>query len=197
MSDILLSILIPTVKERSYQFYKLKHFIDQQIKDYDLTEKVEVLFLQDSKELSIGEKRNRLYRMANGYYSWMIDDDDMIHHVAVPLICDELLEEPDCVGFKELCIYDGKKVESSNFSIKYGGWADNIDGFDHVRTPFFKTPIKTRLCLQCPIPPIRFGEDHKFAQDIYPLLEKECYIDEFLYIYQHNHTPFNERYGIH
>jgi len=197
MSEKLLSILIPTVIERAEQFHKLKQFINRQIIDYDLHDLVEILFLQDNKEITIGDKRNRLYRMANGVYSWQVDDDDFLHYQALPLIIDEIKDmDCDCVGFKELCIFDGKRVESSNFSIRYGGWADNVDGFNHVRTPFFKTPIKTRLCLQCPIPPIRFGEDHAFAQAIYPLLQKENYIDEFIYHYLYNSTPHNQRYGI-
>ncbi len=197
MSDVLLSILIPTVKERAAQFHKLKQFINRQLIDHELTNTVEILFLQDNKEMTIGEKRQKLYRMSHGVYSWQIDDDDWIHYEAIPYIIDEIKNEDcDCVGFKELCVFDGKRVESSNFSIKYGGWADNVDGFNHVRTPFFKTPIKTRLCLQCPIPPIRFGEDHEFAKDVYPLLQKENYIDEFIYHYRHNSSPYNERYGI-
>jgi hypothetical protein len=76
----------------------------------------------------------------------MIDDDDTVHYQAIPLIINKLDGIVDCVGFKELCIFDGKRVESSNFSLQYGGWADNEDGFNHVRTPFFKTPIKTHLC---------------------------------------------------
>jgi hypothetical protein len=134
--------------------------------------------------------------MAKGAYSLQVDDDDWLHPLAMPYIIDELKEDPDCVGYKELCIFDGKRVESSNFSIKYPGWLDNYDGFNHVRTPFFKTPIKTRICLQCPIPDIRFGEDHEFAKMVQPLLSKENYIDEFIYYYINNSTPHNERYGI-
>lgn len=197
MSQILLSILIPTVLERAAQFHKLRQYINRQLVDYELTDVVEILFIQDNKEMTIGEKRSKLYRMAHGIYSWQIDDDDWLHPEALPRVIDELKNEDcDCVGYKELCIFDGKRVESSNFSIRYGGWADNVDGFNHVRTPFFKTPIKTRLCLQCPIPHSRFGEDHEFSRMIYPLLEKENYIDEFIYHYLHNTTPHNERYGI-
>lgn len=193
----LLSILIPTVHERIEQFKKLEEYINDQIGAYDLEGKVEVISLADNKEMTIGEKRNKLYQKANGVYSWQIDDDDWIHYQAIPLIIDELMNDsPDCVGFKELCIFDGKRAETSNFSLRYPGWMDNYDGFSHVRTPFFKTPIKTRLCLQCPAPHTRFGEDHEFAKAIYPLLQTENYIDEFLYIYQHNATPHNERYGI-
>ncbi len=198
MSQPLLSILIPTVFERQELFNRLRSFINYQITEYGLHSHVEVQHLSDNKEMTIGEKRNKLYRMATGLYSWQIDDDDLIYHEALPLIIDELKNEDcDCVGFKELCIFDGKRVESSNFSIKYGGWADNVDGFNHVRTPFFKTPIKTRLCLQVPVANIRWGEDAQFARDVYPLLQKENYIDEFLYHYLHNSTPHNSRYGIH
>lgn len=197
MSQPLLSILLPTVHERQESFNKLRSFIYCQIGANDLGDEVEVLHLVDNKEMTIGEKRNKLYRMASGIYSVQWDDDDFMHHEALPLIIDELKNEDcDCVGYKELCIFDGKRVESSNFSIKYGGWADNVDGFNHVRTPFFKTPIKTRLCLQVPVPHSRFGEDHEFAKAIYPLLHKENYIDEFIYTYQHNSTPFSQRYGI-
>lgn len=196
MSHKILSVLIPTVLERAEQFHKLRQHIFHQLVDHELTDIVEILFIQDNKEMTIGAKRNKLYRMAKGEYSLQIDDDDWVHPLAMPYIIDELKDEPDCVGYKELCIFDGKRVESSNFSIKYPGWLDNYDGFNHVRTPFFKTPIKTRLCLQCPIPDIRFGEDHEFARMIHPLLQRENYIDEFIYHYIHNSTPHNERYGI-
>ena len=197
MSDILLSILIPTTVDRREQFTKLRQFILEQINEFDLAELVEIISFEDDKEMTIGEKRNKLYQKATGVYSWQIDSDDWLHYQAIPMVVDELRsKECDCVGFKELCIFDGKRVESSNFSLKYGGWADNVDGFNHVRSPFFKTPIKTRICLQVSVPHIRFSEDHEFSRMIYPLLHKENYIDNFIYHYIHNSTPHNIRYGI-
>lgn len=193
---MLLTICLPTVKERADQFHQLLTYIQGQILEHRLSDLVEIKILSDNKEMTIGEKRNKLYQMANGEYSWQIDDDDWIHYEALPLIVDALKDKPDCVGFKELCIFDGKRVESSDFSIMYSGWLDNYNGFNHVRTPFFKTPIKTSLCLQCPAPPIRFGEDHQFSKMIKPLLKTEEYIDEFIYIYRHNSSPHNQRYGI-
>lgn len=191
-----LSILIPTVIERAEQFHKLRTFLLRQIIDFELEDKVEIIFKQDNKEISVGKKRDLLYGEANGEYSWMIDDDDTVHYQAIPLIIDKLNGIVDCVGFKELCIFDGKRVESSNFSLQYGGWADNEDGFNHVRTPFFKTPIKTALCKHVGVIDNRFGEDHDFAIRIKPYLKTEAYIDEFLYIYRHNSSPHNQRYGI-
>jgi hypothetical protein len=195
-----LSILIPTVIERAEQFHRLRVFIQRQIIDFELEDQVEIIYLQDNKEISIGKKRDELYKMANGAYSWMIDDDDWVHYNALPIIIDTLKIntgiEADCVCFKELCIFDGKRVESSNFSLQYGGWADNVDGFNHVRTPFFKTPIKTNLCKHVGVADMRFGEDHDFAIRIKPYLKHEAYIHEFIYIYRHNSSSHNERYGI-
>lgn len=213
-----LSILIPTVAGREEKFNKLHDFIQRQIAVNDINSsyinvigdktfgggiqglyEIEIISYSDNKEISIGEKRNRLYKLAHGKFSWMIDDDDWTHHQAIKLIIDAIKSNPeaDCIGFKELCIYNGKRVESSNFSLKYKEWADNYDGFNHVRTPFHKTPIATKLCQSVGVKDMRYGEDHEFAKDIYPLLETEVYIDEFIYHYRHNDSEeHNEKYGI-
>lgn len=164
--------------------------------DNDLQDEVEILHLVDNKEMTIGMKRQKLYEMANGEYSWMIDDDDWVHYEAVPKIVAVLDGIADCIGFKELCVFDGKRLESSCFSLKYSGWMDNHDGYNHVRTPFFKTPIKTELCLQVGVHDIRWGEDAVFAEEIYPHLKTMTFIDEWIYHYKHNASPHNERYGI-
>lgn len=192
-----LSILIPTIQSRQTEYDQLVRFLKWQINNNGYPkESVEILSMCDNKEMSVGFKRQQLYNTAQGEYSWMIDDDDMIAWNAIGLIMQRLDGNVDCVGFKELCIFDGKRVESSSFSLKYPGWMDNYDGFNHVRTPFFKTPIKTVLCRQVGVADMRFGEDHDFAMRIHPLLKTESYIDEFIYFYQHNSSPHNERYGI-
>lgn len=190
-----LSILIPTIIERQKQFNALITYLRNQIDIWDLRGDVEILSLCDNKEMPIGEKRQALYDMANGDYSWQIDDDDSIARDAIYDVLQAMEGDPDCITFQELCTIDG--VEStSNFSLKYDDWADNVDGWDHVRTPFFKTPIKTALCKQVPVPPIRFGEDHQWAQNIKYILKKEYHLEKFIYYYIHNSSPFNERYGI-
>lgn len=217
----LLSILIPTVTGREEKLRQLIIFlfsqtiqegIDTQHKkiltagidipmiDFPVgSEIIEIISYSDNKEISIGQKRNMLYRFASGTFSWMIDDDDWTDGQAIQLIIDAIKANPDidCVGFKELCIYNGKRVKSSNFSLQYKEWASDADGFNHVRTPFHKTPIRTTLCQQAGVQDLRYGEDHQFAKDIYPLLKNEIYIDEFIYHYRHNDKELhNEKYGI-
>lgn len=190
-----LSILIPTVAQRKEQFDKLENYIANLIDIGGFHDEIEIISICDNKEMTIGEKREELYEAAQGHYSWQIDDDDEIAPQALEAIMSAIYWDHDCITFRERCLIDG--VEShSNFSIKYPDWGENQDGYDHVRTPFFKTPIKTEICRRVPIPHIRFGEDHAFAKAILPLLESEYHIDKELYYYIHNSSPHNERYGI-
>jgi len=190
-----LSIQIPTTHDRKELFNDLIAKLEYMVKTYGLESDIEIISLCDAKEMTIGEKRERLYALSSGLYSWQIDSDDMISADALPLIMEAIKEGPDCITFLELCKIDG--VESrSRFSLEYSDWGENIGEYDHLRTPFFKTPIKTELCRQVQIPHIRFGEDHAFAKLIKPLLKTEAHIPKPLYYYRHISTPFNERYGI-
>jgi|HubBroStandDraft_2_1064218.scaffolds.fasta_scaffold00002_17 hypothetical protein len=190
-----LSILIPTVLERRKQFDDLVAFIRNIIDLEGLHEEVEILSICDDKEMTIGEKREALYQGAKGEYAWQIDDDDCINAQALRLILEAMEQKPDCITFYEACIIDGKEFRS-NFSLTYPDWGEHIDGWDFVRTPFFKTPIKTEICRMVPIPHVRFGEDHLFARAIKPLLKTQVHIPKVLYYYIHNSSPHNERYGI-
>lgn len=192
---MILSILIPTVWERQEQFNKLYSFLQNILDLEDLNEQAELVTYCDNKEMTIGEKRGILYSDARGIYSWMIDDDDCIPADAITSILEAAKMDPDCITFEERVIIDG--VESrSNFSLQYADWGENQEGFDYVRTPFFKTPIKTSICRKVPIPHIRFGEDHAFARAIKPLLHSEVHIDKQLYFYTHVSSDHKERYGI-
>lgn len=206
----LLSILIPTVTGRELTLKKLLDNITMEAgacftdvkyhaniaftkRWFPYTE-IEVLVGCDNKETPIGRKRQLLYTLANGAYAWQVDDDDLIASDAIPLILEAIAREPDCITFEEKVVIDGVE-KRSNFSLKYPDWGENQDGFDFVRTPFFKTPIKTQICQQVKVPPIRFGEDHGFARLIQPLLQTEVHIDKQLYYYQHTSSSFTERYG--
>lgn len=190
-----LSILIPTIIDRTERFNALSTFFHNQIDLFDLNDQVEVISLLDNKELSIGEKRQHLYEMARGEYSVMWDDDDGAAHNALPLIMEALSSNPDCVTYKESCNIDGEH-KTSNHSNKYVDWGENIDGFDYVRTVFFKDVIRTALCLQAGVADMRYAEDIDFARRLKPLITTEVHIDEWIYFYHHVSSNHNERYGI-
>lgn len=224
-NKVLLSILIPTIVGREEQFNTLLSNIfpflraetDYKYNGIELKKEhykwhigeladtkvipspvnIEIVSLKDSKQITIGEKRELLYQLSNGLYSWQIDDDDDIAPNAIQLILEAIKSNPDvdCITFEEHIYIDGK-IQRSNHSLKYDDWANDTDGFDYVRTPFMKSVIKTEIAKSVPIPHIRFGEDHQWAQALKPHLKTEIHIDEQLYKYIHRSTNPTERYGL-
>lgn len=197
---MMLSILIPTTIDRREQFVKLKEEFTRQVLEGGFMDSVEIKFFEDNKEISVGLKRNELYKSAKHKYSLQWDSDDWPHPQAIELILEASQKGADCITYKEHCTMDGE-VKFSNFSLQYNDWdgeGSNIlsDGFHFQRTPFFKTPILTSICQQVGVADMRYAEDHDFAKRVKPFLKTEVHIDEFIYLYNHSSTEFNERYGI-
>lgn len=212
MSKPLLSILIPITPDRKDAVlpllkkiglgFGIYHYIDDGDWSYswfDESGELELRLYQDNKELTIGEKRERLYAAAIGLYSWQIDSDDLIADNAIELILQAIKENSgvDCITFEEYCLMNGEEFRS-NHSLKYEDWAINFDGYDFVRTPFYKDVIRTEIAQSVPFEKIRYGEDHAWARSLKPHLKTEYHIPQQLYRYIHNSKPeeHNERYGL-
>jgi glycosyltransferase involved in cell wall biosynthesis len=73
---MLLSILIPTLESRKEEFHRLYEKLSNQIIGNSLADEVEILYLLDNREYSLGFKRNRLIEKAIGRFVAFIDDDD-------------------------------------------------------------------------------------------------------------------------
>lgn len=131
------------------------------------------------------------------------DSDDWIHAGGVKLILDAIKEDVyvDAIAYKEWCKMNGKDY-FSNHSNEYNGWYGDgshllHDGFHYHRNIFFKDPINTKLARSIEVPMLRWNEDEQFATLIAPLIKKQTYINEFVYIYQYEpKDTFAERYGI-
>lgn len=191
---IKLSILIPTVIGREANLAQLMAVLTPQ-----LTDEVEVITLCDNKEMTIGDKRTVLYQKANGLFSVQIDDDDSVpdYYVSEVLQRIDRFPDVDCIGYIERCIWNGSRETFSDFSLRYSEWKEQKDNeFVHVRTPFHKTPIRTAIAKSVPFQSIRFGEDHQWSKDIFPLLKTEVYIPKVMYVYQYTHENHNQKYGI-
>ena len=105
---------------------------------------VKIISDDTGKHMTIGEKRERLYKAANGLYSWQIDDDDDIADNAIELIIGAIKSNPgvDVISFEEYCNMDGKEYKS-NHSNDYLDWEGDgsfefPDGFHFHRTIFYK-----------------------------------------------------------
>ena len=194
MTKPLLSILIPTVVGREKEYNLLVSSLHKQYNG----DEVDIFTLKDNKEMTIDQKRENLYKNAKGLFSWMIDDDDDISADAIWEILKAIKSNPEipCITFRENCMINGE-YKSSNHSIKYSQWMDNQDGFDYVRSPFYKDVIRTDIAQSVPFEHIRYNEDERWAKAIYPLLTSEIHIDKelYFYIYQPKETH-EERYGL-
>lgn len=194
-----LSILIPTIEGREDSFARLYAELDMQRKLANCEHEVEILYEKDNKEISIGEKRDILYKRAKGLYSVQIDDDDSVVDDYIQTVMDEITKGVDCIGYVERCIMDGQ-VRYSKISREFPDWETKEEnGYHYRRTPFFKTPILTTLCVRTEVNFLRFGEDHDFARRIKPLLNTEIFINKVMYLYHANsltHEEHLKRYGI-
>lgn len=196
-----LTICIPTLPERFEQLKSLLDLINSQREGLGLSDSVEVLVDDTDRSMSIGLKRDQMYKKAKGVYTVQIDDDDRVADNYVECVYLATLTGADCIGYKEDVRIAGRR-EASEHSIKYDKWESlpkPIGGIKHRRTPFCKTPIKTDICTRVGVQDMRFREDHDFAERIRPHLYSEAYINEFMYIYNaptlKNRNDFNRRYG--
>lgn len=195
---IRLSICIPTVVGREAVFQNLHNEIKKQIERDNLSG-VQVIVDKDNKEVSIGAKRDRMYKNAKGLFTVQIDDDDMVPSDYVSLVYGATFKDVDCIGYKEHCIFEGGREAFSDFSLKHKSWitlTPPIDGISHYRTPFCKTPIRTDICKRVGVKDMRFAEDHDFAMRVYPFLKKEHYINKVMYIYRYKSEDHKKKYGI-
>lgn len=196
-----LSICIPTITERQDQCRNLVAYLADQIKRNGLEKEVEILVEVDNREMSIGEKRERLYKRARGKFAVQIDDDDYIPENYVEMVALATLADVDCIGYLEEVVFQGR-VLTAKHSMEYEKWETlprQIGGVHFRRTPFCKTPIRTFLCQQAGVPHIRFNEDEQFANRVRPLLKSQIFLNAYMYRYEMpimNRNTMHDRYGV-
>jgi len=183
-----LSILIPTLPERSNLFSKLFFEINFQIEMQNAFGLVEVITDNAPKnEKTIGQKRNDLLASAKGEYICFIDDDDKIANNYLRLVLKALQNNPDCVSLKGIITMDGQAPKFFEHSIKYSEYKTTSSIITYERYPNHLNVIKREIASQFKFPEINFGEDTDWATQINKsgLLKKETYIDEVLYYYNY------------
>jgi hypothetical protein len=158
---------------------------------------VELIFKEDNKEMSIGEKRQLLLEQAKGEYIVFFDSDDFPKDNYVTSIVKAIEQKPDCIGFKIAMLTNGKNPQTCCHSLKYKQWKNNTDGFDYVRSVTIFNPVKRDLALQVGFKSIRYGEDKDYSDRLTPICNKEIYLNDFLFEYRYSTAiPHAEKYGI-
>lgn len=190
---MVLSILIATILERKKQFNLLREEFCRQIGDLP----VELLWEQDNKEISVGEKRQKLLSRSKGLYIVYFDDDDFPEPYYVSEIISALQTEPDCLGYLILMTTNGVNEQICCHSIRYPEWKTKVDGYDYVRNCSHFNVIKRELAAQIGFQDKRFGEDRPYSDDVTKLCRTEVFINKIMFRYRYsNKISHRKKYGI-
>jgi hypothetical protein len=186
MSNPLLSILICTVTERIKDerfLIRLLNILQNQIKNKYESE-VEVLVYCDDKRISIGKKRDLLIEQAKGKFTCFIDDDDVVPDYYVERLVTIIKNNPDIdfIGWKLQYIHNGmSSPKPSIHSMRYNKWSE--DQYGYYRHMSHLNPVLRTKSSQVKFEDINFGEDHIWSNNVYGLLTKEYFIDDYMYYY--------------
>lgn len=201
---MILSILICHLKSRAALLERLMARLRPQLKDpecasiisksglppsvsgMDFTSigDVEVLIDADEKEITTGQKRNRLLARATGDYICFVDDDDL-----VPVdYCKKIIKainstnpRPDVIGFEGTLIRKNQPNRRFIHSMKHSTWFEKDKVY--YRCPNHLNPVKRELALQVMFPDKTIGEDHDYSKNLHPLLKTEVYVQGSMYEY--------------
>jgi glycosyltransferase involved in cell wall biosynthesis len=160
-----------------------------------MQEGVEIITHFDNKELSIGEKRQQMLDKANGLYVVYIDSDDYVPEYYIEEILKAIEKNPDCIGFDISCT--GTSGKTASVRNKWKAWTNKKGGYDYVRTPYHKSPIKKEIALKIGFKSLRFGEDADFSLRLKKskLIKTEVYIPKVMYFYQFKYEDPKTKYG--
>jgi len=157
-----LSILIPTLPNRSVYLSELITSLNKQLND-----SIEILI--DSRELTIttGEKRNSLLEKSTGKYVWFVDDDDDISENAIELILKAIETNPDVIGINGWMTTDGEQRVDWEIRLGHPYCNDPRNGKDYyLRHPNHITPMKREHAIKVKFLHITLGEDYAWAKQL-------------------------------
>ena len=182
MSDLLLSVLIPTIPSRHA---KLKQLYDYLIEQIGIS-RVEVLCHLDNKQRTIGRKRNDLLQSAQGDYVVFVDDDDWIHEAFIESLLEVIRDHaPDVIVYPVRCNIPhagGSLTGVVESSVKFPN-EQFVNGGTTKRRPIQIHCWKRKLAVTSQFPDTSRGEDFKWAEPLWSHVETEIRINKELYVY--------------
>jgi glycosyltransferase involved in cell wall biosynthesis len=180
-----LSILILTLPTRIDSYATLIKTLNQQVIQNNLMSRVQILSLCDTKEISVGEKRNILLNKSCGKYVCFIDDDDLIAPDYIIKLMNAINSNADVITF---C---GEYIQNTittpfSISIVHRGNYNHPNIF--YRLPNHLCPVKREIALNCMFTDKNFGEDSDYAERINKHIKNEFHIQDKLYFYMYNES---------
>jgi hypothetical protein len=191
--DIIASILVPTLPERSQLFTGLFNELYSQLTFMQTVHPtlgdIEIL-VDDSKRfldggLSIGKKREALVQRAEGRYCWFLDDDETI----APNYLETLVRL--CNLNRDVCTFRAIGKLDNYWAVYdmslYNTW-NEPSTFEKivVRMPWHVCPVRTRYAKQCSFPDTSYGEDWEWMEQVLKHCKSEAHTDAVLLQYNHS-----------
>lgn len=193
-TNILLSILVPTIPNRITYFYpRLMNDLLNQIKEYN---NIELIALFDNKKRTIGKKRQEMINMVQGKYIVFIDDDDRISsdYIREIMFAINLNIDVDCIVFNtETCI----NHSSTKVLCKYGIEFEKNGYINKTNTEWRGKPAHTMVWKSDIVKSHQYnnlahGEDVDWVYKAYKDIKKQHRIDKVLYYYDANYATTSE-----
>ena len=145
---------------------------------------VEVIALIDNKELSTGEKRNKLLFLAKGKYIIFIDDDDWIPDYYINELLIAAKSNADCFAINGIHIDRGNRVKWF-ISKGFDNVNQNKNGeIIYLRKTNHITAVKRELALKHGFPNKSNAEDKDYSDNLNSYLKSEYVIKKPMYEYR-------------
>lgn len=182
---MILSILIPTLPERTEYLKRLNGLLIPQVEPY--RQDIEIVYHDAGRSMPIGQKRNELLNLATGDYTVFIDDDDIIMKEYISSIMYALISRPDVVTFNGFMTTNGK--DARDFVIRLDEKYEERNKV-YYRFPNHLCPMRVDCVRNVRFPSIRMAEDYEYAKQIHDmrLLKTEVHIPNKLYHYDFRST---------
>jgi len=180
-----LSILILTLPTRIDSYATLIKTLNQQVIDNNLINRVQIMSLCDTKEISVGEKRNILLNQSCGRYVCFIDDDDLIAPDYVIKLMNAIQSNSDVITFCGDYVENTIRTPFSISMIHRGNYNEQNMFY---RLPNHLCPVKREIALNSMFTDKNFGEDSDYAERINSFIKNEYHIQEKLYFYMYNES---------
>jgi glycosyltransferase involved in cell wall biosynthesis len=176
----LLSILTPTIPERSSQVTALQEKLALQIGSLP----IEHVILSDNRTRSIGAKRQALADIARGEYLAFVDDDDDISDEYVSSLLEAIKTGADVITFLQRAIYNGLESEV-HFGINNHDGPFNA-GAITLRAPWHVCAWKRSKVEGCLFSESNYGEDLTWCLQARRRIKTACHVDRVLHTYRHD-----------
>lgn len=187
---VMLSILIPTIPSRNAMFRALTKELERQndfIKEYHWTLGcVEIIWDRSKPFLdggpSIGEKRQKLVRRAQGKYLCFLDDDEDIAPNYLETLLRLCNEDMDVCAFRNLSRFDNYWAVF-DLSIKNPSNEQSRSDQMVMRRPWHICPVRSEFAKMVDFPNSNYGEDWEWFEKVLVYCRTEAKTNAIIHCY--------------